>query len=498
MDVTSVLATLTICVGVIAWLIAVRFRRGPMIAPFSIFIIILVSIYGVRPLLMPDSPESTLFYGYIVSASGYELATLLGFVGMLAFVGGYGIMRLVSQKKRQVALLNPPEFVHPGDGAPRRSFIAAWVLLAVWPAALIAVGGVGFIAMVFQGRNVETSATLANVPALVFAIPVVSCVTIAATRFHYERFASYTRAQSLMYWIIGALAVIPPSALGTRRFLIPSVVIVVAGVLTKTWFKKVKPVWILAAVAAFIVLAVFPFVRSSGSRIGGSTDLVGAMIYYFQNNGLRGALDGFFLSFDTEMLNWVAYFGPKMGTKIPFGLGRGTVGELIALPIPDAISPYPTWNNYLLQKAFGAGCAGLACPVPSIVGVLYTDLALPGLAIGMFILGLMAARFDLSFLHAKSIRYTAVLLLVAGFAVVFVRGNSSSQLWYGFQCFVVWFIADLYVTKRAPRERPADRRRRLQEQAAYLRSTTPHATLEFELAEAQTMTTTKDARPNSP
>ena len=462
MDLISTYATLTLVVGVVAWLLAVRFRRGPMIAPFSIFVIILLSIYGVRPLLMGEASEPTRFYGYVITEDGYELATLLGLIGTVAFVGGYGITRLSTQKKRREELLNPPEFVHPGEGAPRRSFIAAGILLAVWPAAMTAVGGVGFVAQVFQGRSVETSAALANVPALVFAIPVVACVTIAATRFHYERFTRYTRAQSLPYWIIAALAVIPPSALGTRRFLIPSVVIVFAGALTKTWFKRMRPVWIIAAAVAFIVLAVFPFVRSSGSRIGGSTDLIGAMSYYFQNEGLRGALDGFFLSYDTEMLNWVAFFGPAMGREIQFGTGRGTIAEIIALPIPDAISPFPTWNNYLLHEAFGAGCAGQACPVPSIVGVLYTDLAIPGLVIGMFILGLLAARFDLSFVNAKSIRYTALLLIVVGFAVVFVRGNSSSQLWYGFQCFIVWFLADLYVTRRnSVREKRSARLARL-------------------------------------
>lgn len=444
--------TLTIAVGLIAWLAAVRLRRGPMLAPFSIFIVILLSIYGVRPLLMRDSPESTLFYGYVVSESGFELAVLLGFLGTIAFIAGYGITRLLTRKKRLETFANPPEFIHPGATAPRRSFVAGWVLIAVWPAAMITVGGLSFVIILFQGRNVETSAALANIPAIVFAVPVVACLTIAVTRFHYERFAKYTRAQSLTYWAIAAVAVIPPSALGTRRFLIPSVVIVLLGVLSaRTWYKVVKPWWLVAGAAAFVVLALFPFVRSSGSRVGGSEDLIGAMSDFLREEGLRGALNGFFLSFDTEMLNWVAFFAPEMGSDIPFGMGRGTVGDLVAQTIPASISPFPIWNDYLLTQAFGGGCAISTCPVPSIIGVLYTDLAIPGLIIGMFILGLLAARFDHSFLHARSIRYTALLLIVAGFAVVFVRGNSSSQLWYGFQIYVVWFLADLYVTRHRPR-----------------------------------------------
>ena len=50
-------------------------------------------------------------------------------------------------------------------------------------------------------------------------------------------------------------------------------------------------------------------------------DLVGAMGAYFQDVGLRGTLNNFFLSYDTEMFNYVAYMTQTMGKTIPFRYG---------------------------------------------------------------------------------------------------------------------------------------------------------------------------------
>lgn len=438
---------LTIVVGLGGWVLGTGLRGGSMVSPFSMFTLILVSIFGVRPLLMPGERESFELYGYYLTTQGFHLAALAGFLGTLFFVLGYFVQRLWRGRPVFVAPPAPgPEF----DLAPRRSITAAWLLLAVWPVALAMVGGgFGFLRLVFAGRSEAVSIQLAHVPAIVFALPVVSCLTIAAVRFQYERRYAYTRVQNLHYWIVGAVAVVPPSALGTRRFLISSFVIVVVGALGRSWRRKVKPVWLAAGAAGLLALAIFPFVRSAGSRAGGNTDLLGAMVDYFQEEGLRGTLNNFFLSYDTEMFNYLAHFGPRMGSTIPWGLGRGTLGDVIAQPIPAAISPLPIWNDYLLTYAFGGGCrTDVACPVPSVVSVLFTDLAWPGVILGMFILGLMAARFEGSLLQASG-NWLAVLLLTAGFSVVFARGNSMSQPWYALQIFVVWWIVQKWVLRCA-------------------------------------------------
>lgn len=445
---------LSLLIGVPAWITGTRFRRGSILSPYSLTLLILLSIFGVRPLLMPGELESFKFYGYSIDY-GFEQAAMLGFIGITSFVVGYAALKagvLAKPVSHGTSVSQPAKYgVHAH--APSRSAFVALGLVAAWFGAMIVLGGgIGFLEVLFAGRSEETLGALAGVPAIVSALPVVGCLLVAATRFQYERARRYSRPQSLAYWLVTIVAVVPPTALGSRRYLIPSVVIVLLGSLNQHWQKKVKLKWVIGGVAAFLALAAVPFIRSAGSRTRGSTDFLGAMGEYFGEEGVRGVLNNFFLSWDTEMFNYVAYLAPRMGENIQFGMGRGTVGEVLALPLPAAISPFQRWNDVLLEYAFGDGCSvETACPVPSIIGVLYSDLAIPGLILGMLILGGMASRFEHSLARSNS-TYTGVLLLTAGFAVLFARGNSMAQAWIAFQCFVMWWAINKLIITRKRRQ----------------------------------------------
>lgn len=435
---------MTLSLGLMAWLVGTKLRRGSLLSPYSLVLLILLSIYGVRPLLMPDEPRSFMFYGYSIT-SGFEQAAFLGFLGIMAFIVGYMAVKfgLTSKNTPQLEAAVENKAESPlRDSAPVRAAAAGWALFAAWFAAMVALGGgIGFLAVLFAGRSEQSLEALAGVPAFIFALPVIGCLLIAAVRLQYERvFTLYTKSQNIGYWLVAAASVVPPSALGTRRFLIPSLVIVLLGALANDWQRKIKLKWIVAGLGGFLALAAIPFVRSAGSRTSGSTDLLGSMAAYFREEGVRGTLNNFFLSWDTEMFNYVAYLSRRMGDEIPFGFGRGTVGELLAMPIPAAISPFQRWNDVLLKYAFGSGCSiETACPVPSIIGVLYSDLAIPGLLLGMLIVGGMSARFEERLVAATGTR-VGVLLLAAGFSVLIARGNSMAQIWLAVQCFVVWWL----------------------------------------------------------
>jgi hypothetical protein len=455
--------TMTLILGTGAWLVGTRFRRGAILSPYSMVLLILISIFGVRPLLMPGDLQSFVFYGYSIGG-GFQAAAIFGFIGALSFVLGAAVWSLVLNRN------HPPKQAVPGEpmpawAPPRANAIALW-LIGGWFLFMIVVGGgVGFLAQLFSGRSVAVISRLENVPAFVGALPVIGCLTVAVVRFQYERLTKYTRAQNWGYWLVAAAAIVPPLALGTRRYLIPAILIAVAGSMVNSWRKRVK-VWLLALGAAcFMALAILPFVRSAGSRtaLGGDSDLIGAMSLYFKEEGIRGTLDNFFLSYDTEMFNYVAYMSQVMGKSIPFGMGRGTVGELVAMPLPAAITPFERWNDVLLSHAFGGTCGyQRPCPVPSIMGVLYSDLALPGLILGMLILGIMVARFEAQLLQASSAPRVAVLLLAAGFAIAFARGNSLAQVWIAVQCFIVWWGVQK-ILLHAPKAKPALKRNDLPE-----------------------------------
>lgn len=427
---------LTLLIGAVAWVIGTGLRRGSLLSPYSLILLILLSIFGVRPLLMPGALEHFDFYGHNI-ASGYRQASIIGFVGTACFIVGYVARQLLARRNpRQVQEEKRP--LLPGIN-PGRAHTVAWALIGAWFVAMIALGGgTQFLAVLFAGRSEEANNPMAGVPAIVPALPVVACLMAATIRFKWERLRRYTRGQNLAYWLVAVMAVIPPSASGSRRFLIPSVVVMVVGALGTSWARKVRPVSLVAGFAGFLILAVIPFVRSAGSRTG-RTDLVGAIGDYFETEGVRGVLNNFFLSYDTEMFNWVAYFAPRMGDTIPYGWGRGTIGEALTMPLPAALSPFERWADVLLTYAFGGGCAsGVPCPVPSIIGVLYTDLAWVGLAFGMAGLGALCAGFEPALLRSSG-SATAALLLCAGFAVLFARGSSLAQVWIAVQVFIAWW-----------------------------------------------------------
>lgn len=445
--------TLTLLIGTIAWIVGTGLRRGRVLSPYSLMLFILITIFGIRPLLMPDEPKSFGFYGYNISL-GFEPAAWMGFIGTISFIAGAAFWHLAFAKKSRDALEAKPVDEIP-VWAPKRSAAIAWALSLGWLLFMIVVGGgVGFLAQLFSGRSEAVIARMENVPAFIAALPAIGCLTIAAVRFQYERVRPYTKSQNVGYWLVAILSVVPPSALGTRRYLIPCIVIAIMGALVNHWEKRIKAWWIAAGAAGFLAMAMIPFVRSAGSRTarGDATDLIGAMGAYFQDVGLRGTLNNFFLSYDTEMFNYLAYLSQKMGDSIPFGMGRGTIGEVIAMPLPAAITPFQRWNDFLLTETFGENCGYQAvCPVPSVIGILYSDLAIPGILVGMIILGIAAARFE-SRLMVSNGAGTAALLLAAGFAVAFARGNSLAQVWIAVQCFVVWWVLQrvfLHMPKQA-------------------------------------------------
>lgn len=438
---------LTILFSLVAWVLSTRLRFGSIVSPFSTVLLMLAAIYGVRPILMYEA-GSFDFYGINIE-NGVDAASFVGFVGIVALIAGYGFATIARRRRQPGSLWATPSFAQSlSRKQPSASFIVALSFLFLWLLLMIVLGGgVGFLAVLFAGRSADAGAAFAGVPAVVLAIPVISALLIAAVRFRYERFAPYSLRQSVGYWIVGFLCIVPPSALGNRRFLIPSLIALIAGSLAARWSKRLTLKWVVLAAVGFLALAILPFVRSAGSRTG-RTDLIGAMLDYFDAEGLSGVFESFFLSYDTEMFNYVAYLAPRLGESIPFGYGRGTVGELLLAPLPSNLLPFQTWSNELLRLTFGGSCGQVACPVPSVIGTLYYDLAFPGLVIGMLLIGMLCASFEGRLLRSDGWR-VGLLLLLAGFAPVFARGNFISQLWIAGQCFVIlavllWLLNKLH------------------------------------------------------
>ena len=82
---------LSVLMGAVALLIVSGGRRGALVSPFSTCVFILVSIFGVRPLLMLEE-RNFEFYGIDV-ITGFNSAAFLGALSIALLVVGYVFRR---------------------------------------------------------------------------------------------------------------------------------------------------------------------------------------------------------------------------------------------------------------------------------------------------------------------------------------------------------------------------------------------------------------------
>lgn len=446
----SVVPAFTLVGGLVAVVLVTRFRQGQLLSPMSVALLMLTAIFGVRPLLMASAGAYDFYGGS--AEQGFQVASNVGFVAVAAMCVGYLLALSRTRKKgldtRELHATSP----NPRSITTLRvrfklalavagSFVGFWFLIMAFVG-----GGFSFIGQLFAGRSADVILRLENVPSIVPALPVVAALIAANARVVTERERILIRGERIAYWLVILMAVVPPAALGTRRFLIPSLVAGAIGVVAARWGKRVSLRMLAILASAFVVLAILPFVRSAGSRTG-RTDLAGAIGDYFSAGGLQGVLDGFFLSYDTEMFSYISYVAPTLGESIPYGMGRLTIVDILISPIPASLSPFSTWSNEILTRLFGGGCAEVFCPVPSLPGALYFDFGFIGVAIGMFAVGWAMSRFEDNFLSASGARLTALLTLAA-FTIQIVRGNPASQIWIAFQVFILVALAMRFSSTR--------------------------------------------------
>ena len=449
---------LTTLVGIVAALGFARGRALPTLSPFTVGMFVLVSIFGLRPLAMSTRGDY-VFYGLDVSpyAPGAEF---MGFIATLMFAVGGGIAA-ISGKTNWDGLARESErrdtqVQLPWSIGPWASYVLALGIVAAWFALLArAGGGTAFLRVLFAGRSELVVESLAGMPAVLFGLPVIAASLVATVRFGRELSSAYRPTERLAYWLVIAATLIPPTALGTRRFLLPSLVVAALGTMGGKPFARVPVKWIAGGVGAFLVLAAIPFVRSAGSRTG-SKDFVGALSDYFGQNGVANVVDTYFLSYDTEMFDYLAILRPVVGESVPYGLGRGSVLELLNSLLPASLAPGQRWSDQVLTGIFGGACSEVVCPVPSIVGSAFIDFGWFGLIIGCAVWGYFFAMYPKLLVRSTAWRLP-VLMMSGAFAAQIVRGNPVAQLAILIHSIVILLIL-LYVSSLLARAVQGGRR----------------------------------------
>lgn len=432
-DTPSILAPLTTTVlGSVAWLVYTKLRRGPMISPTSIYLALITSIFGVRPLIMIGNGDY-LIYG-IDASQGFNQAALLGALATMTFVATRGLVALIYAKPaaRQVQAQETTLII-----TLRGAFIVSLLAATFWLVSMATIGGgLKFIVLLFGGRSMEISAALSNVPVVFSSIPVAAAVIAGIARISTEARRRLVPHEHILFWAAIGISVVPPMALGIRRLLIPCLIIAIVSLARPKWSRRLPILAAALAICGGAILAALPYVRSSGAR-GAEESVVDALGRYFGENGLGGTLATFFYSNDTEMFSYVSYLTTQMGNSIPFGMGRATIIDLFWNAVPIALSGHPTWTDRVLTTIYGGGCATIACPVPSVIGVLYMDGGLIAVFIGTIGCAIALAWLDrAAATEARPMRLAFTLILV-GFMPGLVRGDTMNQLWLSINVGIV-------------------------------------------------------------
>lgn len=438
----SAVPILTLVVGAIAWMSATRLYVFRMLSPFSLSLLLLVSIYGVRPLLILSAGESG-FYS-LNTSDGFAVASFVGLAAVASFCLGYWL--------RTGGSLEPEGTVHVRSPGLLAVFAISVAATLAWFAAFSAIGG-GWsaIAVLFSGRSAQASELTAGIPNLLFALPVGAGICLSFARIQAEKVRQLRRSELLVFWIGVLVTCVPATSLGGRRFLIPILLSAVLAASASRPARRARA-YVAASLAVVVVaLMAIPFTRSQGSR-SSRADLFGSVLEYVSTEGPLGVVERFALDYDTEMFDYVAYVAPRLGSSIPYGLGRGTVGDALLNPFPTDLLPFTPWSEQLLVNLFGGGCGQPFCPVASMPGALFFDFGFVGVVVGMILAGIAARVISGRLLHAHGIGLLA-LLATASFFPLMVRGNPANQAWILINVIAVGAAFVLFASRT--RDRPA-------------------------------------------
>lgn len=450
----AALALTTTAIGLGAIVAVTRLRRGPMIAPFTTTMVVLVSIFGIRPLFEVRAGQHE-FHGHDVSA-GAAGAAIIGLLAVVWCTVGY----VVADRTRPA-----PAEPSGGDGVLdlRLAATVGAVMIGLWAAAIAhAGGGLHFVAELFRGRNAATRAATAGLPEAVFALTPAAAVLVSAQRIRIERVRRLTRIEHVAFAAVVLGSFLPPLALGSRRYLLPGLIAAIAALLAPTWRRRITLRGTVVAAGLALLLVSIPYARSTGSSAAGKGTL-GGLSAYLGSAGVGGAVERYFLSYDTEMFGYTAYLYEHIGDDLALGWGRWLVVDPLLAPLPRPVADATGLSGrdeIVMTHMIGHGCDTLAgCPVGSIVGISYAEFGLIGVSLLLALWGALTARMQRALLAARGARLATVVTFV-GFTPVLVRGNTVNQLWIFANALVLVVLADRWCSRRAGVPRPVRRERR--------------------------------------
>jgi hypothetical protein len=407
---------------------------GRLASPDSTALFMLVAIFAVRPLFANRLDDG--FYGYAIDVASVERAIVIGTICMAAF--GLGVFFATARPAKQAKLAALPARTRRGATITAGSALLVTVAgAAVYVGALVTLAGWHTVTAMSGGRSAEASA--AGVPEIISVLPLAGSISVSL--FVLARGSTpIKRGEAVILITCVTVSLIMVSALGTRRFMIPAVLMPISAALIRRP-AKLRLWHVPVGFVGLLFVAIVPMVRSAGARLPGENLMTASLRYAFEQ-GIEGILEPIFASYDTEMLDYIALASSRIHAGwLSFGLGRGTLLEFILRPVPGSRLSQAPWSDQIIINLWGGtGCGHPYCPVASVAGVTYFDGGFPSLIVGSFCFGFalrwLATRWFYN-RHLGDFRST-VVAIAGSFAMVAARTNTIHAIWW---CIYTLIIA---------------------------------------------------------
>lgn len=420
--------------GVVSVVISVTGGLGNLtmraLRPESQASLMLFAIFCIRPLITRN--DYLLFYGAQVDPAGRNQALV---VGCTAFAGlTLGIMMARRRAKGPASSTAPPL----GRGVPASNSIWLWGLLGIvgYVLLIVIIQGSSVANSLADGRSEEFDLLL---PEVFTMLPLSgpAAVSLALIR---RKTGTITPAFAASAFGLILLSVAALSLLGTRRFVIPALLMPLVPLVYQRGVR-LRPRHLVTLVPVALFLLLLPLTRSAGGRRPGES-LIAATVRVFREQGITETVLTFFTSYDTEMFDYIALVAPTLGGANPYGAGRGTFLEFLSRPLPAGLQS--AHSDTLISRNFGGvGCDQAACPVASLPGVLYFDFGLIGVLIGCVAAGYAFARITRVLCNNHSSERALILaVVITANTIILVRTNTSIALWWSiYLCLIAFTIS---------------------------------------------------------
>lgn len=422
------LISLLISLGAFTYVIATCPVRGVgrFLAPDVMATAMIVAIFGVRPTFKDRFEEGPWYDMYVPTVEGQHISLLVGVIAIVSFSIGTTIAQRTTRREARLDQFRSCQSTKQIRFTAGQVIALSAISAFTYVAALTAFAGPGIFSQLQNGRSADLA--IGGIPEIVMIIPLTASVAAAIFLLtHKNRRLLAVEIIVLLMATITSVTLV--SQLGNRRFIIPAVLIPLTAALIRKP-ARVKLIHIGLATVGVLLLATIPMVRAAGARRPGE-GLLSAGWRYLQEEGPSGVIRPIFVSYDTEMFDYIAVVAPTLESD-RFGWGRGTVVEFITRPLPATWIDGPAWSNSLMTQFFGGGCGDPVCPVASLPGVLYFDGGLTLVAVGSLIAGIFLRILSAKWQYNKlvSIKTQISVVIISSFALIAIRTNTIHAAWW--------------------------------------------------------------------